>query len=47
MRTLAVTEKVAGRKATRNFSVRVTGTRLEATIHESSQERPVGIRTPP
>jgi len=37
---------IPGRSATRNFSWRVTSTRLAATIHESSHERPVGSSTP-
>ena len=35
-----------GRKATRNFSRRVSASSAEVTIHESSHHVPVGVRTP-
>jgi hypothetical protein len=35
-----------GRRATKNFKRLVTGVNVEATIHASSQELPVGSKTP-
>ena len=46
-RAATVGEMIPGRRATRNFRRWVTGISEAATSQESSQERPVGISTPP
>jgi len=46
MRAARVGESSPGRTATRKRSLSVSGTSAEATSQESSQERPVGNRTP-
>ena len=46
-RAATVGEMIPGRSATRNFRRWVTGISEAATSQESSQERPVGISTPP